>query len=283
MQHSSLAALALMALIAPVSAGITFTPVHGQAGESVRLVTHSETTGGTIERTRSGESSAGTIVITRDRELVWTFRSPTADGTRRGMVRVPKITQSSKTVIAGHEEKSTDESPLTGKMFAMSKSATGEWQFELDGAVPLTRVQSEIDELKIYLRRNWFPTRELNLGDSWEFDPTWVKSVIQKDLAKAQTIGTMRLQQIRRSEKRQSAVIDVSIRSSGSNFQSDGSESSASIELKGQLIVNLDTMLDESLDLKGTITTRSSKPGESTQAKLPIHLTATKSFVHDDL
>jgi len=53
------------------------------------------------------------------------------------------------------------------------------------------------------------------------------------------------------------------------------------IELTGQVTVNLDTMLDESLELKGTITTNAHKPGETTKMKLPVHLLATKSFVRN--
>ena len=271
----------LLALVSSASAGITFGPVRGQPGESIRLVTHSETTGATIERTAAGKTSKGSISITRDRELVWTFRSPAPDNTRRGMVRVPKITTTSLIQIDGKKEKSTDNSPLTGKMFAMSKSPTGEWKFELDGSIPLTRVQNEIEELTVYLKRDWYPTREVNVGDSWEFDPAWVKMIIEKDLAKAQTIGTMKLRQIRHAETRQIAVIDITIRSTGADFHSDGSQSGASIELTGQVTVNLNTMLDESLELKGTVTSSSSKPGESSKMKLPVRLVATKSFISD--
>ena len=271
----------LLALVSSASAGITFGPVRGQPGESIRLVTHSETTGATIERTAAGKTSKGSISITRDRELVWTFRSPAPDDTRRGMVRVPKITTTSLIQIDGKKEKSTDNSPLTGKMFAMSKSPTGEWKFELDGSIPLTRVQNEIEELTVYLKRDWYPTREVNVGDSWEFDPAWVKMIIEKDLAKAQTIGTMKLRQIRHAETRQMAVIDITIRSTGADFHSDGSQSGASIELTGQVTVNLNTMLDESLELKGTVISSSSKPGESSKIKLPVRLVATKSFISD--
>ena len=276
---SSLAAIAV--LVSPATAGITFGPVRGQAGESIRLVTHTETPGGTIQRRVAGKSGSGTISITRDRELVWTFRQPAADGTKRGMVRVPKINTSTIIKIDGKEEKSNDLSPLTGKMFAMAKPPTGDWKFELDGSVPLTRVRNEIEELTVYLKRDWYPAREVNLGDSWEFDPAWVKMIIEKDLSKAQTIGTMSLRQIRRSEKRQTAVIDISIRSTGADFSSDGSESSASIELTGQVMVNLSTMLDEELNLKGTVSTTTGKAGESTKVTLPIRLSATKSFVRD--
>ncbi len=264
-----------------VSAGITIGPVRGQPGESIRLVTFSETKGGTIQRNYLGESSTGKIEITRERDLVWTFRAPAADGTRRGMVRVPKITTTTRTVINGKEDRITDQSPLVGKMFAMSKSPTGDWHFELDGSLPLTRIQSEIDELKVYLRRDWYPAREINVGDSWEFDPAWIRMTIEKDVSKAQTIGTMKLRQVRNSATRRLAVIDVSIRSTGSDFRPDGVEADASVDLKGEVIVNLDTMLDEVLELNGTIATTTIKGAETTKVNMPIRLTATKSFVRD--
>ena len=280
--QSTLLALAMASLGSPLSAaGIVFGPIKAQPGQSIRLITHSETPGGTIQRSDAGRSSNGTINITRDRELIWTFREPAADGTRRGMVRVPKITTSSIIKINGREEKTNDQSPLNGKMFAMSKKPTGDWKFELDGTVPLTRIRSEIEELTVYLKRDWYPAREVKVGDSWEFDPAWVKMVIQKDLHKAQTIGTMTLRQVRRSAARETAVMDITIRSTGSDFRPDGSESSASVELKGQVVVNLATMLDEELELTGTVTTSTGKTGEATRVKLPIRLKATKSFVRE--
>lgn len=279
--RSAISAATLFALVSPASAGITIGPVRGQPGESVRLVTFSETLGGTIKRDYLGESSTGKIDISRERDLVWTFRAPTADGTRRGMVKVSKITTTTKTVNNGKEDRATDQSPLVGKMFAMSKSPTGEWSFELDGSVPLARIQSEIDELKIYLKRDWYPAREINVGDSWEFDPAWIRMTIEKDVSKAQTIGTMKLRQVRNSETRKLAVIDVSIRSTGTDLRPDGVEADESIDLKGEVIVNLDTMLDEALELKGTVTTTHIKGAETTKVKLPIRLIVTKSFVRD--
>ena len=47
------------------------------------------------------------------------------------------------------------------------------------------------------------------------------------------------------------------------------------------MTVNLDTMLDESLELKGTVISSSSKAGESTKAKLPVRLVVTTSFIRD--
>ena len=286
MTRYHLAACALLCAVplAPASAGgITFGPVRGQPGKSVRLVSHSETPGGTIERTIDDKSTKGTMSITRDRDLVWTFRAPLADGTKRGMVKVAKLITTTKTVIGGKEEKTIEESKLTGKLFSMTQAPGGDWKFELDGSMPYESSANDIEEMKVYLKRDWFPEHEVNLRDSWEFDPAWVKMIIEKDLEKAQTIGTMNLRQIRHTEKTDIAVMDVSVRSTGGDYQSDGSQTTSSIDLTGQVSVNLTTMLDEMLDIKGTVTNIASKPGQTTKIKLPVHVTVTKSFVTDGL
>lgn len=277
----TIAALALAALLSPARAGITIGPVRGKPGESVRLVTHSETTGGTIEKTVSGKTSRGTIEIVRDRELIWTFREPATDGTLRGMVRVPKTTTATKIVLDRKADSLNQVSPLTGKMFSMTKPPKGDWSFELDGTVPLSQIQAEIEEMKNYLKRDWYPARELKLGDTWEFDPAWIKMIIERDLDKAKTIGTMSLRQIRNSATNQSAVIDIAIHSSGGDFRKDGSEVTATVELSGQVVINLGTMLDESLTLKGTITSTTDRVSEISKLTLPISLVVTKSFVRE--
>lgn len=273
--------LALGAFCTTAHAGITFGPIRGKAGESIRLVATTETPGGTLQETVAGKSRKGSILISRERDLVWTFRDPAADGSRRGMVKVSEISTSTRTVIDGKSQTTNDPSALTGKMFAMSRPARGEWKFELDGSIPLTRVKEEIDELKVYLKRDWYPDHEVNLGDSWEFDPAWIKMTINRDYSSAQTIGTMRLRQIRNTLTRKLAVIDVSIRSTGAKFQADGNSGEISVDLAGQITVNLDTMLDESLELRGTVTTNTRRSGQITNMNLPIRIVATKSFVRD--
>ncbi len=268
-------------LLAATAAPIKFGPIRGQAGQSIQLITRANTVGGTIETTVDGQKKSGTVVLNRDRDLVWTFRDPAPDGARRGMVKVNKIDTTGKTVIGGKTENISDVSPLNGKMFSMTKEPGAEWKFELDGSVPLMRVEREIKELTVYLKRDWYPAREVNAGDSWEFDPSWIRMIIEKDFSNAKTIGTMRLAQVRHTAERDLAVIEVSIRSTGAGFQADGSSEDGSLELKGEAVVNLKTMLDEKLELKGTLVTKSQKNGVETKMKLPIHLIVTKTFVRD--
>ena len=272
-------AIAIFVMASPLlAAPITFGPVKGKPGESIRLVTHSESKGGTIEQRVEGTPSTGKISIARHRELHWTFRAPEADGSRRGMVKVVRLSSSTSVDINGKQENSEDISPLTGKMFAMNKTPKGEWAFKLDGSLPLSETRRDIEELKVYTKRKWFPEYGVNPGDSWEFDPAWIKMNVEKDLSKALTIGTMTLRQVRRSTTRSMAVIDISIRSTGEEFRKDGTLSEGAVDLKGQLIVNLDTMLDESLELEGTVTSSSKKVGDSTKVVLPIRMVATKTL-----
>ena len=266
---------------AQVAPEIAFGPVRAQPGESVRLVSISECKDGTIELVHDDQTVRGTINTLRERDLSWTFRAPEADGTRRGMVSIAKIVTNTRVTLGGKEEKTDDTSPLVGKMFAMTKPPGGEWKFELDGSVPMHRVQQEIDELTIYLKRQWYPDRVVKVGDSWEFDPAWLRMVIEKDLKNAQTIGTMRLRQVRRGPTKEIALIDVSVRSTGADFRSDGTEAKAQVELTGQVTVDLKTMLDERLELKGVVVTGTGSLKDSKKVTMPVSLTVTKSFVQN--
>lgn len=267
--------------VAQVHADIRFGPVLAGAGQSVRLVSHTTTLGGTITVEKDGRTSNGKIQYSRDRDLAWTFRNPAVDGSLRGMVTVAKINTFSTTTIDGKAEKSDEASPLNGKMFAMSKAVKGDWKFELDGSVPLREIDHEIAELTLYLKRQWYPHRVVKAGESWEFDPAWIRMLIQRDLKDAQTIGTMNLAQVVHSAKGDSAIIKVSVRSTGGDFRPDGTESSAQIELSGQVVVNLKTMLDESLELKGTVISRTGSPGNFKTVTLPVHLEVTKTLVNN--
>ena len=280
MKHLSVSFLliALAGHMAVAADGIAFGPVRAQPGERVRLSSRSECREGVVEITKNGKTSRDAMRFYRERELSWTFREPEADGTLRGMVEIGKMDTFTTITTGGREETIEDSSPLNGKMFAMNKAPQGDWTFELDGSIPRQRIQKEIDELTVYLKRRWYPERVVNIGDSWEFDPAWIRMILQKDLEKAKLIGTMKLRQIRHTAKKDIAVIDISVRGSGGDFQADGTEQNARIELKGQVMVDLKTMLDESLELEGVLETRSGKVSESKKAKLPIRLVVNKTF-----
>lgn len=264
-------------------AGIIFGPVKGKPSEIVRMVSRSETPGGTIRIQTKGADTTGTIKMTRDRDLTWSFQDPGLDGTRRGIARISNITTSTSIRVNGREEKSVDQSQLSGTTLKVSKPPGGNWNFELhgEGVLPLSRVRNELEELRAYLKREWFPAREVNVGESWNFNPAWVQQVIERDLSQTKTTGTMTLRQIHDGLFGRTAVIDVRIQSAGKKARADGGESSASIDLNGQLKVNLKTMLDEQLELGGKVISTTHGGGEVRTVNLPVRLKVTKSFVKD--
>jgi hypothetical protein len=275
-----LAGLFLITSAATSFADVHFGPILAGAGQSVRLVSRAHTENGTITQEENGRSSKGTVTFSRDRELTWTFRDPAPDGSLRGMVNVTASSTLSSVTLNGKTEKIEDQSPLTGKMFAMSKPVHGEWKFTLDGSLPQQRIENEINELAIYLKRQWYPQRKVTIGESWEFDPTWIRMLVERDLKQAQLIGTMKLRQIRHATGRDAAIIGISVKGSGADFQADGTETSVQIDLSGQVTVNLKTMLDESFDMEGTIISRVGKPGNSKTVTLPLRLQVNKTLVN---
>lgn len=284
MKHPSLVVFLLSgAFSTALQAGILFGPVKGKQGEIVRMVSHSETPGGTIRIQSKGVDATGVMRMTRDRDLTWSFHDPGLDGTRRGIARISKITTSTVIRINGRDEKSVDKSLLSGTTLKVSKPPGADWNFELfgEGTLPLSRVRNELEELRVYLKRDWFPAREVNVGESWNFNPAWVHQVIERDLTQTKTTGTMTLRQIHDGIFGKTAVIDVRIQSAGKKARHDGGESNANIDLSGQLKVNLKTMLDEQLELSGNVISTTKGKGEARTVNLPIRLKVTKSFVKE--
>ncbi|MFK7852240.1 MAG: hypothetical protein AB8D78_14785 [Akkermansiaceae bacterium] len=260
------------------STPVTFGPIKRQPGESLRLVAHSQAKDGTIVRWINNESSTGKIDLSRHRELHWTFRQPTADGSQKGLVKIVGLRSSRTVNFGGEAEKYNEVSPLTGKMFTLTKAPAADWDFDLNDTVTSTATNQDLQELKTYLKRKWYPDHPVKTGDSWEYDPKWIKMVVQRDLTNALTIGTMTLQEVRKSATRTTATIGISIQSSGEQLKSDNTLAEASVDLKGKMLVNLDTMLDESLELEGTVVVGNKEIRDSTKVTLPVRLIVTKTL-----
>ncbi len=122
------------------------------------------------------------------------------------------------------------------------------------------------------------PDHEVQVGQSWEFDPRWIKLVVQRDLRDALAVGTMTLREIRRTRVAQTAVLDVAVRSSGTTTTAAYRETSATVDLKGRAVVNLLTMLDESLEIGGVVHSETSDGSRRTIVNLPLQLTVTKKL-----
>ena len=75
------------------------------------------------------------------------------------------------------------------------------------------------------------------------------------------------------------AIINISVRSTEAKLHSGASSGQGTVDLSGQVTINLDTILNDSLELNGTVTNSARKGGETTHMTLSSRLLATKSFV----
>jgi hypothetical protein len=283
MSKSSLLSACLwsVALVGAHAENITFGSVRAQPGQKIHLVSQVDATQGTVEREIDGKVEKGQISFSRTRDLTWTFRAPAADGSRRGMVRIASMNTDTTVRMGGKDEKTSEQSPLNGRMISLSKPVSGDWSFDLDGSLQTLRIEREIGELTRYLKRQWYPEHPVKIGDTWEFDPVWIKAIIEKDLQRAQSIGTMRLRQIRHSAEGRTALIAITIESTGGDFRPDGTEATAHLDLKGEVTVDLETMLEKQLTLSGNLTTRNGTVGQFVTTRVPLQLSVAKTFTRE--
>lgn len=260
------------------TAGVTFGPPRLEPGQTVRLVVQSDVKKGRVESSSPTGNSGGTIKILRERDIVFTVQRPAADGARRAMLRVPRFESTTTINLGGAPDTTTERSPLVGMQLAAVQDADGKWTFTGNGQTIDHQAKAELEELTAYQSRDWFPDRELQIGDSWEFDPAWLRLVVQRDLRNAQMIGTMKLRQVRRTRASQTAIVDISVESSGAKTDAVGRSTGATVSLQGEARINLQTMLDEAVELTGTIDMRSHDGGKRTTFHLPIRMTASKTI-----
>ena len=259
-------------------AGVTFGPPRLEPGQTVRLLVQSEVRKGTIESSSPSGLTSGSIQILRDRDLLFTVQRPAADGSPRAMLRVPRFESTTTIDLGGAPDTTTERSPLAGMQLAAVRDAGGSWIFTGNGRPIGDQAKTELEELNAYQSRKWFPERELQIGDSWEFDPAWLRLVVQRDLRDAQMVGTMKLRQVRRTRIAQTAIVDLSVESSGAKTDLGGRSTGATVSLHGEARIDLATMLDEAVELTGTIDMQSHDGGKRTTFHLPIRMTATKTI-----
>jgi hypothetical protein len=266
-----------LAMVAEVShGGVVFGKPKLSPGQRVRLKVLSEAKGGSLETRGPDGNSSARMDVVREREIVWTIMNPAPEGMPRVMVRIPKFVTISTLTINGVPDVRTTASPLIGKLVEATKKKDGSWVFVSDGSPIGGKAKEETRELAAYQNSDWFPDREVQVGESWEFEPRWIKLVLQRDLRDALVVGSMTLREVRRTMSAQSAVVDMIIRSSGTKTDEQFRETTASLELKGRAVVNLKTMLYESLELAGNYRSQVSDGAKRTILSLPLRMTASQ-------
>lgn len=276
MRPPCLAAAAVLALSAAAPAGVQFGPPILQPGERIRLIARTVSNQGTLETRSPDGNTRAAMEYLREREVLWTLQERAPDGSQSVMVRLPRFATVSTLTVNDRPDVRTEISPLTDKLLSATRDKAGKWVFTTDGRVLGPRDREVVEELSAYQDRAWFPEREVQVGESWEFDPKWIKLLIQRDLRDALAVGTMTLREVRRTRSAQTAMVDILIRSSGTQTTASYRETNATVQLRGRAVINLLTMLDESLELEGTIHSETSDGSRRTILDMPVRLSAVK-------
>jgi hypothetical protein len=174
--------------------------------------------------------------------------------------------------LEGKKDKKTIESPLVGETVTGMQDATGSWRLFLDHSSGAEQAVL-MDELESYEKRRWFIEDAVNVGDSWDFSPSFIKHIMERELKGAKVEAKMTLKKVKQVNTIPVAVLSFYIRSLGVSLESD-----ASISLNGEVEIDLRNMFDYKIAMAGTMTTASTHKGVTTVVKSPIKYLVTKEL-----
>ncbi|WP_226895705.1 hypothetical protein [Luteolibacter marinus] len=246
------------------------------AAESVMLAEPDVKLGLKIEATTSAKGgkaissgAAGTteqtVDVSRHRVIQRTMH-PDAIG---GEVTYRFLQDRIITVVDGKTESSSGA--LDGKVAKGLRNGAGNWTFTLaDG----TATGDEVGQLELaggFENRHWLPGKKVEVGESWNFSPNFIRSSLKLDLPAPEVSGVMTLREIGKApDGGRQAIIDLFIRGGGKEFLPDGGVKKADGGLTGNLTVNLDRPGQMRMHLTGKLATGSREGGESAGALLPL-------------
>ncbi|MBK1826133.1 hypothetical protein [Haloferula rosea] len=161
--------------------------------------------------------------------------------------------------------------PLAGKVAIGRKNGAGNWAFMLETG---TAVGDQVDELKKMEEienRRWLPNRMVEIGETWEFVPQFIRGSLRKDIPDSVAVGLMELMSVeKKADGSREALIKVVVRAGGESVKGVGNVVGAEGALAGNLVVNLDKPGTMTLRLNGTVVTAAKVGSADSVAKLPV-------------
>ena len=194
------------------------------------------------------------------------------NGVKELRYRVLKDRVVSDVDLAGKKDRKAIDSPLVGETVTGMQDANGTWRLFLDQAAGAEQA-ALMDELESYEKRRWFIEDPVNIGDCWDFSPSFIKHIMERDLKGTKVEAKMKLEQVKLVDTVPVAVLSFYIKSVGMNHDSD-----ASISLIGEVEIDLRNMFDYKLSMEGQMTTSSSHNGVTTVVKSPIKYLVTQEL-----
>lgn len=223
--------------------------------------------GGITESTAGGKTQKVRTDVVRRREWQRTY-SKDALG---GKVRFRMLRDEVGSRLDGKEL--LKSGPLAGKTAVGQPNGAGNWTFSLETG---TAVGDEVDELKAMEaieNRRWLPNRLVEVGETWEFVPQFIRGSLRRDVPDAVAVGLMELLSVtKKPDGTREALIKVVVRAGGESVKGVGNVVGAEGALSGSLKTNLDKPGLMSLRLNGKVVTAAHVGSADSVAQLPVTL-----------
>ena len=234
---------------------------------ALKIETSTVAKGGRAETTGAAGQTSQSIDITRER-LIHRTMHPDAIG---GEVSYRIIRDAITTAIDGKPDSKTGG--LQGKTAKALRNGAGNWTFSLTGSAAYGEAANDLEMLGAFENRKWLPGRKVAIGESWNFNPNFIRRILQRDVPNPQVIGIMKLRKVDKApDGTRQAIIDCYIRGGGKKALTGGAVADAETGLAGSLTVNLDQPGRMRFYLSGRLNTGTTKGGESARAILPLNM-----------
>ncbi len=270
-RSKSLRALIGVATVGILPLGAQERVMLKDADEKIGLRIHSvnRSSGGRVETEGAGAGSAGsaTVAVTRTRQIERRYLpDPLGGKLRYHFVRDQVASQ-----VDGESRQAPG--PLHGKRVTGTRNGAGNWVFDIEGGVAVGDQVEELDLLGAFENKRWQPNRMVQVGDSWDFTPRFIRQTLKRDLPASEAVGVMKLREIgKAADGSRQAVIDCVIHGGGEQATGGGLRK-ADATLSGVMTVNLDRPGELRLRLSGTLVSGAEVGAARSTAKMPLTMT----------
>jgi len=173
---------------------------------------------------------------------------------------------------------STDRGALVGQIVYGFRDELHHWRLFLKGRTATKRQAVELIEIESYENRRLFQASPVKVGDTWSFEPGFVRNFIERDLGPAYIDAKMTLKSVETIDGEPTAVLSFTIQTNARKAIDNSRISSAIIDLHGTLYVSLTTMLDKKMTMAGTVTTTTRQNGITSTIASPVTYIVTKTI-----
>jgi hypothetical protein len=246
--------------------------------EAVVIHVLSDSKNGAMSITTGTQRQEGTISITRkrhfERKLLTTSVGPA--------LQYKMLSDSKTTIVKLGEtpDQETTQGALVGRTIRGFQDDTDQWRLYLSGGSASGQQAADLAEIEAYENRQWFPASPVNIGQTWTFNPAFIRHLTERDLGPAKLEALMSLKAITNVDNDRIAILNFSIRSQNSKESATGKIASGVLaSVDGTMHVSLTTMLDKYLHMTGSLTTVSKNLGQATRVRLPVNYTVTKTVI----